>query len=166
MVHEPGRRGRPQLTEREKEQSAKHARRRMRETRQAKREYEAERAEHAYHANYGYKAFNDVPIVQQPHHESVPCELLLARIKRIVGRTEPLQIDFEFFPGQPFTMPVRDAFLPGKWTYRTGVTAPHARYIVRHLTKDEMMRCDWDLFELRCEPGVVWRRPEHMRWRS
>ena len=110
------------------------------------------------------RAVVDIVIGRQPHPETTPSKALLAEIQRILGRSEPPVVEFEHTPAQPFTIPTRHPYLPGQWQYRNGLTEPRAIYTVRAVTRSEADACAWDLYELRRERGVVWRRPESWVW--
>lgn len=161
---QPKRRGAPALTGEAKAAAlakAKEDRRAWARARDAvNRKMEAEKERAARRV----PKFVDIVINRTPHPEPVPDSALLAEIQRILGRSEPPVVDFEYTPAEPFTMPTRDPYTPNKWIQRTGFTQPHAKYIVRRVTKKERKTHEgntgaWELYALRREPDTVWTRP-------
>ena len=123
------------------------------------RSIERKMADERVHALNRRNAYNDVRIDIQPHSDRQPSSVTITEIQRILDRPEPPVIDFEYFPPQPFLIPTRDPYIPGKWQNRSGFTQPRAVYIVRRVTSDEMCAHEWDLYGLRRQPGAVWRKP-------
>lgn len=154
---QPKRPGRPLLQETEAEKAAKlaaqkEARREWNQTRdELNREALAEKVRMLNHK----PALNDIVIHRDPHPEKGPCGMILRQVQRILGRAEPPEIDFQHFPGEPFTIPTRHPYIPGQWEYRSGVTRAKAEYTVRGVTRKEMDACALELYALRTENGFA-----------